>query len=185
MLICASTPGRTRRPLPVTFRSGTELSGVAATRAPVPRDCASGPATLSAHAAVAAPSHGAARAGLAEALFAKGRSEDALAVLRREPSQLGPPVDATLGYLLARSGYQHEARQVLKRLTGGPFPTPAYLAATVYAGLGDTAAAMQQLERAYAEHSGWIVFLKSQRAWDSMRSDPRFRSLLRKVSLDS
>ena len=56
-------------------------------------------------AAVAAPSHGAARAGLAEALFAKGRPEDALAVLRREPSQLGPPVDATLGYLLARSGY--------------------------------------------------------------------------------
>ena len=56
---------------------------------------------------------------------------------------------------------------------------------TLYVPVGDTAAAMQQLERAYAEHSGWIVFLRSQRAWDSMRSDPRFRSLLRKVSLDS
>lgn len=136
-------------------------------------------------AAAAAPSHGAARAGLAEALFARGRAQDALAVLRREPSQLGPPVDATLGFLLAKSGQHDEARQVLERLREGPFPVPAYLTAIVYSGLGETSAAMQQLERAYGEHSAWIVFLKSQRAWDSMRRDPRFRSLLRKVSLDN
>ena len=147
-------------------------------------DAAGGLAMME-RAAIAAPSHGAARAGLAEALFAKGRAKEALDVLRREPSQLGPPVDATLGFLLARSGQHDEARRVLKRLTEGPFPVPAYLAAIVHSGLGDTAAAMQQLERAYAEHSAWIVFLKSQRSWDSMRGDPRFRALLSKVSLES
>ena len=44
---------------------------------------------------------------------------------------------------------------------------------------------MQQLEHAYAEHSAWIVFLKSQRSRDPTRGDPRFRALLRKVSLES
>jgi thioredoxin-like negative regulator of GroEL len=133
----------------------------------------------------AAPSHGAARSSLAEVLFARGRPDEALEILRREPAQLGPPVDATLGYLLARTGRQHEARQVLQRLTAGPFPAPAYLAAVVQSGLGDTSGALANLERAYDDHSAWIVFLKSQRSWDSMRGDPRFQSLLRRVSLDS
>ena len=136
-------------------------------------------------AVAAAPGHGAARAGLAEVLFRMGQPDEALAILRREPAQLGPPVEATLGFLLARTGHQQEARHLLRRLTAGPFPAPAYLAAVVQSGLGDTSAALANLERAYADHSAWIVFLKSQRSWDSMRSDPRFQALLRRVSLDS
>ncbi len=135
-------------------------------------------------AATASPTNGAVRTGFAETLFANGRAEEALAVMRREPVELGPPVDATLGFLLARTGHPDEAQQVLKRLTHGPFPVPAYLVAIVHAGMGDTAAAMDYLERAHAEHSAWIVFLKNQRIWDSMRGEERFRSLLRRVSLD-
>ena len=73
---------------------------------------------------------------------------------------------------------------MLQRLLEGSPPAPAYLAAQVYAGLGDVSAAINYLERAAAERSAWIVFLKSDVFWDSMRSDSRFQAFLRRVSLD-
>jgi TolB-like protein/DNA-binding winged helix-turn-helix (wHTH) protein/Tfp pilus assembly protein PilF len=59
-----------------------------------------------------------------------------------------------------------------------------YLAATIYAGLGQKDRAFEFLEKAYLERSldlSW--FLKADPRIDNLRSDARFRSLLHRVGL--
>ena len=58
-----------------------------------------------------------------------------------------------------------------------------YGVATVYAALGDKTRAFEWLEKAYAERSEDIVFLKIDPRLKSLRPDPRFADLLRRVGL--
>ena len=60
-----------------------------------------------------------------------------------------------------------------------PFST-----AIVYVGLGDKEHALDGLEKAYEARSQFMVLLKVAHAFDSLRSDPRFIVLLKKVGLD-
>jgi eukaryotic-like serine/threonine-protein kinase len=57
--------------------------------------------------------------------------------------------------------------------------------ARAYALDGDKEQAFQWLEKAYEQRNGDLVFLKysSTGGWDSLRSDPRFADLLRRVGL--
>ena len=57
--------------------------------------------------------------------------------------------------------------------------SPASVAAN-YARLGNRDEAFQWLERAWNERTGW-AYLKVQPEWDSLRSDPRFADLLRRI----
>jgi hypothetical protein len=41
------------------------------------------------------------------------------------------------------------------------------------------------LEKAYQDRSQWLVFLKVDRIFDSLRSDPQFVALLKKVGLSN
>jgi hypothetical protein len=51
----------------------------------------------------------------------------------------------------------------------------------VEVGLGEKAAALGGLEAAFAERSGWMVYLPVQPELRPLRDEPRFRSLLVKV----
>ena len=53
--------------------------------------------------------------------------------------------------------------------------------ASFYAVLGDRERAFEWLERAYREHDPGIITLKAELMFDSLRSDPRFADLLRRV----
>jgi TolB-like protein len=57
----------------------------------------------------------------------------------------------------------------------------AYPIALVYLGLGDRDTAFAQLEQAYAQHSSFMPWLKIDPKLDSVRSDPRYVDLLRRV----
>ena len=58
--------------------------------------------------------------------------------------------------------------------------------ATIYAGLGDKNKAFHFLEKAYQERSPDIpYFLKADIRLDPLRSDPRFKDLLRRVGLSN
>jgi hypothetical protein len=50
--------------------------------------------------------------------------------------------------------------------------------------MGDRERALDGLEKAYAANSQWMVFLKMDRIFDPLRSEPRFIELLKEVHLD-
>jgi serine/threonine protein kinase/TolB-like protein/Tfp pilus assembly protein PilF len=58
----------------------------------------------------------------------------------------------------------------------------AYNIATVYAGLGEKDQAFAWLERAYEDRTYWMAGLKVDPQLDTLRSDPRFRDLLRRMN---
>lgn len=59
----------------------------------------------------------------------------------------------------------------------------SYGIAMLYARLGDTDRAIESLQRAYAEHQFAMTEIGIEPALDSLRSDPRFKDLLRGVGL--
>lgn len=63
--------------------------------------------------------------------------------------------------------------------------TPSYELAIVHLALGDTAAALTRLERAFDERSHSMAFLRVDPQLDGLKHEPRFRVLVRKVGLDS
>jgi eukaryotic-like serine/threonine-protein kinase len=88
-----------------------------------------------------------------------------------------------LGYALAMSGTRDEALALLNKLkTTKEYVSPAELAA-LYAGLGDKEQALASLEKAFAAHDLQLQFLKVAPNYDSLRSDPRFQDLMRRVGL--
>ena len=94
-----------------------------------------------------------------------------------------PEALEALGHAYAVSGRQAEAKKILgdlKELSKSKYVSP-YGIAAVYAGLDDKDQALQWLERAYEEHSGWISFLQVEPRFDLLRPDPRFQNLLRRI----
>jgi eukaryotic-like serine/threonine-protein kinase len=88
-----------------------------------------------------------------------------------------------LGYALAMSGKRGEALAVLNKLkTTKEYVSPAELA-VLYIGLGDKEGALAELEKAYSAHDLQMQNLKAETHYDSLRSDPRFADLLRRVAL--
>jgi TolB-like protein/Flp pilus assembly protein TadD len=89
-----------------------------------------------------------------------------------------------MGYAMSMSGQRNEALAILKQLQGGQvdYVSPAELA-ILYAGLGDKEQALASLEKAYAAHDAQMQYLNVEPHYDSLRSDPRFTDLLRKVGL--
>ena len=57
--------------------------------------------------------------------------------------------------------------------------------AIVHLGLGDRQRALDDLERAYAADSQWMGWLKKDRMFDPLRSEPRFVALMKKLRLAS
>lgn len=62
---------------------------------------------------------------------------------------------------------------------------PATSFAAVHAALGDTGAALDELERAYREHDIRMAFMKVDARWNVLRSQPRFQALAERLGLES
>jgi hypothetical protein len=90
-----------------------------------------------------------------------------------------------LGHGYAALGRRDQATKVLADMTevAKQRYVPAYCFAQVYAGLGDKDPAFQWLEKSYQDRSYDITYLKVDPAMDSLRSDPRFHDLLKRVGL--
>jgi eukaryotic-like serine/threonine-protein kinase len=117
------------------------------------------------------------------------RYEDAIRELKKG-LELDPTESQTLvelGYVYAVSGRKGEAENMIRQLKQKVSQSAAdsYVLAPIYAGLGDRDQAFAWLEKAYAERSFWLIFLNVDPNLDSLRSDPRFADLVRRVGLPS
>jgi tetratricopeptide (TPR) repeat protein len=81
-------------------------------------------------------------------------------------------------------GKKAEAEKILRDLEHKKTSASPYTMATVYALLGDNDKTLEFLEKACSGKSLDItLFVQSDFALDSLRSDPRFQSLLRRIGL--
>ena len=115
----------------------------------------------------------------------KGMHAEAVAAAQKAGDVSGNSQSiAYRAYALARSGRRAEARALLDELSRLSETTyvPPYNFAVVYNGLGETAKALDHLEKGFAEKDGRMIFLSVEPMWNDLRGDPRFRALLARMN---
>ena len=116
-----------------------------------------------------------------------GRFDDAVLEFTETRRIVGdwPVALAALGHVLGVSGRASEARRVLGELDqlSRSQSVTEYGVALVHAGLGDRDAAFDWLERALAARSHWLVWVRLDPRWNSLRDDRRFAAVLERVCL--
>jgi serine/threonine protein kinase/Tfp pilus assembly protein PilF len=93
---------------------------------------------------------------------------------------------AILGYTYAIQGKRDFALLQLNRLnelSNEKVVDPCFIA-WIYTGLGEKEKAFEWLEKAYEERSNWLIMLDNDQLFDSLRSDERFKTLLRNIGFD-
>lgn len=115
----------------------------------------------------------------------KGRFADALSGAEQWRRVTGGPwVWAAEAYIDGRAGRPAQAERALRKLQQANrhwHMDPAPMFATAYAGMNQTDRALAWLQTAYAEHSNVLITLKVDPVYDPLRSDPRFKDLMRRV----
>jgi TolB-like protein/DNA-binding winged helix-turn-helix (wHTH) protein/Tfp pilus assembly protein PilF len=108
--------------------------------------------------------------------------QKAVSISHDSPQMLG-----ALGHAYGASGNRSEAEKVLAQLmerSKKQYVSPFYVA-IVYAGLPENDKAVDWLEKAYKDRSNAIVFSKVDPQLDTLRSTPRFQSLLHRLALQN
>jgi len=117
----------------------------------------------------------------------QGRYDEALSVLEsaRVLAEGHPATLAALAHVLAGAGRVPEARALMDQLSGVALHRhiSPYWLAMAFAGIGETAQALEALERAYYEHDVNLVWLGTDPHFDTLRAEPRFKELLRRIGL--
>jgi TolB-like protein/predicted Zn-dependent protease len=123
-----------------------------------------------------------ARLWLAWTYVQKGMYEEAIAMLSK-PESDHPFVLAVLGQNYALSGKRSEAQKIIDRLNEQSkhrYVSP-YGVAKLYLGLGNKEQALRWLEKTYENREDGFIWINTDPAWDSLRSEPRFQDLARRV----
>jgi tetratricopeptide (TPR) repeat protein len=121
---------------------------------------------------------------LSQSYLQKGMYEEALAEAQKTVALSGgdPVALALLGSVYGASGRRNEAMKILDELKKRRHVAPFQLA-TIYESLGEKDQAFKWLERSYEERDAWIIWLRSP-LFGSLRSDPRFMKLVKKIGLE-
>ena len=116
-----------------------------------------------------------------------GNIEGAIPHLQQSKTKGAPAfANAWLAYAYGASGDRDRALAEVEDLTKmslNGVVTP-FDNALVALGLGDYPRAVSLLEQAYALDSQWLGWLKNDRIFDPLRSDPRFGGLLKKLNFE-
>jgi TolB-like protein/Tfp pilus assembly protein PilF len=127
---------------------------------------------------------------LAAIYASKGTYEKAIAQADKLITDLPTSEDAEfltfMGWVYAVSGRQEDSRKYLNRMLDlrAKRYVDAYLIGEVYAGLGEKDNAFKWLAKSYEEHSGQIFMIRIDNWLNNLRSDPRFKQLLKKMKFD-
>ena len=120
--------------------------------------------------------------------LADGNYNDAIRELEAAVrlSDNNPTMVAALGSACAEAGKRDLAEKFLDVLMGlakEKYVSPAHVAG-LCAALGKKDEAFSFLDKAYHERSTSLVWMKMGRGFTSLRSDPRFTTLLKKITLE-
>ncbi len=127
-----------------------------------------------------------ARFQLATAYQQKGMHGEAIEEYRKG-LELGydPLVNGSLAYSLARLGRTDEARKILEQLRreSAERYVPAYAIVLPLLGLGEKEEVLKWLEKDVEERSTLATYYSASPELDGLRSEPRFKALLKKLNL--
>jgi serine/threonine-protein kinase len=101
-------------------------------------------------------------------------------------SKYHPLIVAVLGASYGMSGKKDKANELLELLEEDAkhsYVLPFYKA-IVFLGLGKVDQVFEYLKKSYQGKNFWLIFLKVDPIFDSIRTDPRFKELLKKMRLD-
>ena len=119
----------------------------------------------------------------------QGRYEEAIAELQKGTDLSGRASGslADLGYAYGVWGQPTEAVAIIKELEQkyARHETHAWDIAAVYSGLGDRDQAFAWLEKDFRAHSTSLPAITIGNSFDSLRNDPRYADLLRRMGLRS
>ena len=118
----------------------------------------------------------------------QGRANEAVAALEKSRALSGdsPFITGALGQAYAQCGRREAAQAIVGELeekARKKYVSPLG-PARVHAGLDNKPQAFHWLEKAHDDRSSWLILLKVDPAFDTLRGDDRFRELLQKVGLD-
>ncbi len=124
---------------------------------------------------------------LGQILTQKGMKEEAVKEFQKALSISENNIAALtdLGHALAAAGKKSEALKVLDRLnelSKKQYVSPFH-SAVIYAGLDEKQRAIEWLEKSRDERFNWIPFIQVDPVFDGIRSDSRFREILKSVGL--
>ena len=124
---------------------------------------------------------------MALCLMEENRHRDALVEAEKAASLSGNSPAALLGlaYAYGTDGNKERAARLVEeaeRQSGRRYISPVEVAA-VYAVTGDKSCALDLLERAYRNRDDGVIELGVKREFDSLRSEPRFQDLVRRLRL--
>ena len=117
----------------------------------------------------------------------KGMVKKAIEEFRKASSEDSSEPIAALAHAYGIAGKRDEAREIIGQLTRPSRLTSKlryispYDVAVAYTGLGERDNALLWLEKAYEEHSASCVKMKHEPRLDSLRSTPRFQSLMDRI----
>jgi serine/threonine-protein kinase len=133
------------------------------------------------------PNFRTAHSSLMYAYLQQGKYAEALAAAQQMLDRWGrdPRTLWDRGYALAVAGNRDQARQVLTELhEHGQHTYVKPLAfAWISLGLDEKEQAFAWLEQAYAERDPYLTLLNADPVYDSLRADPRFTALSKKIGL--
>jgi tetratricopeptide (TPR) repeat protein len=129
---------------------------------------------------------------LASNYYKRGMYKEALEELQKEEDLsnemdvIGIFVELYKGLIHFRMGDRNKAREMLDYLLNLSEQTyvPLYAIAHLYFLLGDTEQGFDWVEKAYEKRESWLVRIKVDTIFDSVRSDPRYKEILRKMNLE-
>jgi len=133
------------------------------------------------------PSFILARMFLGEAYEQAGMFEKAIAEFEKAVnlSQRHPIYLSGLGHAYGVSGQRDDALKTIEELQqlSSQVYVPARGIAEIYIGLGDKEQAFAWLEKALEQRNGWLIHVKGNPRYDSLRGDPRYQGLLQRMGL--